>query len=357
MIVYVSLIIYSVILSLIYVKASKTKGQEKSLKILQVLIALPAFLVMALRYDVGIDYKHTYQPVFEVIRATGAYSNIDFGFVLLNRLVLIFTTDYAGIFILTSFLFSIFTYKAIYQNSKNVPLSVFIMIASSFYFLSMNIVRQAITITIFLYALKFIKERKFWPYLITILIATSFHRTALLYLPIYFLAHINLKPRYMIALVIITIIGLPVIIDLIEIIVAGSKYERYLNGIWVVQEEGVPIGAFVNICWLLLCLILTMLDNKKNVVDKELLMYKNIHFIGVLTTCLIGSIPLAGRLFTNFYHIQILSIPFIISKIENKKYRALFIAAVVIYFSILFIVNVGMRNGNGVLPYQTIFNR
>ncbi len=70
--------------------------------------------------------------------------------------------------------------------------------------LEMNVMRNAKAIFIFLLSIRYIEERKLWHFLIMILIAMTFHLSAILYIPLYFF--INKKwPKWI--LVTIFVVG------------------------------------------------------------------------------------------------------------------------------------------------------
>lgn len=59
------------------------------------------------------------------------------------------------------------------------------------YYCTMNFIRQSIAGIIALFALEFLKKKKFLPYLMIILVASTFHKSALILIPFFF---INLIP-------------------------------------------------------------------------------------------------------------------------------------------------------------------
>lgn len=72
-------------------------------KIWAFLSAVPFFLVMAFRYDVGTDYFFTYQPYFAEM-AAGQHSipDIEIGYWLINRLVLFLSSCNVWVFALSA---------------------------------------------------------------------------------------------------------------------------------------------------------------------------------------------------------------------------------------------------------------
>ena len=84
--------------------------------------------------------------------------------------------------------------------------SLFIWYATNF--ANIFSVRQTIAISLFVFSWKFIEEKKLWRFLITIAIAMSFHLTAFVVIPTYFIWHRYFSARfYIIVLSILTLIS------------------------------------------------------------------------------------------------------------------------------------------------------
>lgn len=365
MIVYIC----AMILSIFFASMVRYKGKEinlilrnKKLNILSgninvftaFLSFLPLFIVSALRYDVGQDYFFTYVPIFDSVANTGSYENVEKGYILLNKFVLLFTKDYSGIFILTSLIGCYFIFKAIFQQSKIPAMSIFIYVTSTFYFISMNLVRQSITISIFFYSIKFIKEKKLKSYLITILIASTIHLTALIFIPIYFIANKKISFKKFIAIFIMCEIGLPLARNLIYSIISETKYAYYIGSVYD-SKESTLIAPLISLLIVLLGYFYKSRFNEIN--DKYLNIYLNIQIIATLLSTTLGVFPLALRLFIDFEYIQILLVPSIIKLEKNRILKLILVMSIIICYGIYFYYTIGILGGSKSLPYRTIFSR
>lgn len=313
---------------------------------------LPLYLVSAFRYDVGQDYFYTYVPLFNSVANTGTYKSVEKGYILLNKLVLLFTSNYAGIFILTSFILCFFIFKCIFEQSKMPVISSYIFVTSTFYFISMNLVRQAITIAIFFYSIKYIKDRNFKRYLFMILIAASIHVTALIYIPVYFIANKSIKFKNFIITYISLFIGLPLTKDFIYFIISKTKYAYYIGSVYD-NGERVSVSPLISLSIVLLTYFYIRKTKKKDFYDN---IYLNIQIIATLSSTALGIFPLALRIFIDFEYIQILLVASIIKMEKNKFNRMVLIAAIIILYGLYFYYTIGIKNGSNVLPYKTIFN-
>src|SRR5699024_2887359 len=147
-------------------------------KVLYLIYALiPFFLISAIRdKPVGTDvenYLRGYRGIREV-----KFKNIfelerwEYGYVILNK-ISSYITDYEQmILISTSLIVFIGTFYFIYKNSSNIYLSVYLYLTLYLYLISFNIIRQAIAMSILIMGFHFIRERKFFGYLFTVIIAS-----------------------------------------------------------------------------------------------------------------------------------------------------------------------------------------
>ena len=89
--------------------------------------------------------------------------------------------------IVSSILITFATCFFIRRNSADVPLSLTIYICLGLFTFNMNAMRQAMAMSICLFAYEFAKERKLLPFILTVLLAMLYHKTAMCFFPVYFL--------------------------------------------------------------------------------------------------------------------------------------------------------------------------
>ncbi len=149
---------------------------------------------------VGIDYKQ-YADYFAQVRSGGwsflisganAY-RVEPGYSLLNYVVSLFTGDVhifmLGVAVVTTGLTALLLYKY-----SPIPwIGMFVFASFGFYGNSLSFLRQSIAIAIFLFAVRFLKEKRVVPYLLIVLLAASFHKAMFIMIPVYFIAHIKVN--------------------------------------------------------------------------------------------------------------------------------------------------------------------
>ena len=88
---------------------------------------------------------------------------------------------------------------------KTLPWGLFFIFTGGWFFSSLNGIRQIIAVSIFVYAFKYIQEKKLLKYLVYLLFASLFHKSVLLMIPIYFfIEKLNFKSFFWIILYLIS---------------------------------------------------------------------------------------------------------------------------------------------------------
>lgn len=137
------------------------------------------FIPAAVRLNIGTDYG-SYVRIFNRVR-TGHEIYQEFGWMLLNLFVARTRLHYQWIFGISSFLTYIFLFFTKKKDAWIVLLVYFLYLYTTSY----NAVRNAISITMFWYAYCCLCSEKRMRGLVFILLATQFHTSAYLYIPIY----------------------------------------------------------------------------------------------------------------------------------------------------------------------------
>jgi len=176
--------IYFIIFLLLFVASMLEAGglQKRQAGWVFIGLSIMITLFVGLRYHTGADwllYKETFNGV--------SNSGMEYGYLLLNK---IFKAVFDNYYVLqfSATLFFIFAICRFYQKEAPYPIAALVLIVS---FLLFNIlmaqVRQSLAIAIILLFSNYIFERKFWYFLLGIFIASFFHASAIVAIPLYFL--------------------------------------------------------------------------------------------------------------------------------------------------------------------------
>lgn len=195
MLIYLSNILLVIIWAFVFSIGKKT---EKKKFYFVLICFIQMYLIAAYRYEIGSDYAQ-YATGFYKMAVSGfseiTYEDWEIGFVLLNKIIGLFTTKVSVFMAVTSLLELIGPAFLILKYSKHPFISIFIYLNINLFYLDMNFIRQAIAMSIICFAYKFLIERKFWKYLLIVLLAATFHLTALYMIPVYFICLITVSTK------------------------------------------------------------------------------------------------------------------------------------------------------------------
>lgn len=141
------------------------------------------FLIAVCRYNVGYDYAGYYNYLVAV------NSWADTNFELIPRYIMKISRYFHApwLFFLTiNGLILILVLSSIEKESTNIYESITLFI-TLFFTDSLCIVRQWLAMAFLLYGFKFIKQKRFFPYLVTVIIATMCHTSAIISIFIFFI--------------------------------------------------------------------------------------------------------------------------------------------------------------------------
>lgn len=236
-----------------------------------------AFLALAglsaIRYDVGFDYTYIYAPQYEELLTRPGYTFSDTrfepGFVALEFLIALFSKNYHMLFVVTSVLIIGLMMLFYWKSSPNVFVSVFLFLTLSQYYCSMNFVRQTLAAAIALFGIPLLAKRKPLPFLLYLLlvgVASLFHQSALILIPLGFVNLLPLNNKFVLAGFSLAAIGMYLTVTPIIGFVTRYWFTHYEDNHNVTATFDFRFTAF-SLVWLLLLLfgsrILTR-ENKEN---------------------------------------------------------------------------------------------
>ena len=178
-------------------------------------------IIAGLRNYVGADYP-VYMGMYGEFFPTIDYSqltakmllresnlDVEWLYVLLNKIV----HETGGPFYLFTLVSAIISIggKLLFftKNSKYPVFAILLFLIPGYFIADSGHMRQALGMTVCLLSFKFIKERKVWWYLLCIYLAFGFHKSAVIFLPAYWLAVIPMTSGRIFYAIIICVILSP----------------------------------------------------------------------------------------------------------------------------------------------------
>ena len=191
--VYGGLLVLMVILNIKYIALPKGQVNVK-LPFWEpgLLLSLLLFAIISgLRYQVGVDYN-TYLNLYNSIIANPYninYPEYEVGYIWVLKVFAKADIPYTWMFGFFAFIQIFFIYFAFRKQRFLYPILAFVIITGGFYFSMMNGIRQAIAWCILIAAVPYANKKDFLKYALLTLLALSFHKSAMLFIPIFFIAY------------------------------------------------------------------------------------------------------------------------------------------------------------------------
>ena len=280
-------------------------------------------------------------------------SRYELGYVLINTIIKTFTNNYTILLGIISIIYLYSIYHFINKHSKSKWISIFLFYTLGIYFLIFNLLRQCIAISIFLYAIDFIINKNPIKYIISIFIASLFHITALILIPIYLFANkrINLISILSIIMIILAMLFCfdQIMNILIKIFPQYSRY--YISSKYA--GTGVKLASIMQIMISLFILVFGELFYKKNnKLDRleKMDVFENIQIFNLCILIISMKFNLLDRISDYFLMIQAVYLSNVLSNVDSTFYlkNTLVINISIIYITI---IQYFRPEWSGIFPY------
>ena len=153
--------------------------------------------------------------------------NYEPGFTLLMCLCKTIVDDFHFFVLVCTTINILLLYRFLRSRVANIPLGFIIFICFGGYDLNTNLMRNSISILIFINALDYLFKRKPLPYFGLCILALSFHLSAIFYFPLYFFFHKKFSKWIYLALFVMAnmvfILHIPIFLKIAEAIVGDSE--------------------------------------------------------------------------------------------------------------------------------------
>lgn len=173
--------------------------------VISILVILPMILVMGLRYQIGKDYAN-YEFIFYRIKNYSDAYGMEIAYYLINSAIGRLTDNPQWVFFVISILINILFVKGMVKNGGSLYYGILAFMGLGYWFYAMNIQRQYVACAIIFIGWKHLEHRELKKFLPYIIIAMTFHNSAIIVLPLYFLLnYVNGKRFYYSTFVVIAV--------------------------------------------------------------------------------------------------------------------------------------------------------
>lgn len=272
------------------------------------------FLFLAIRYNFGNDYS-AYRDMYGYIRA-GKYTHgaDDILFKMLNRL----SPSYYVLIAISSLIYIVAIYLLI---KKNLPVRLYwmgflILLVNPYLFLiHLSSIRQTLAICFVVIAMHFAVKRQLLPYILMILTATGFHKSAIIILPLYlFLNDSKIKKKWLAILV----AGVAVLVFTPVLDIMLRFAFRFFPQYEVYYKFGQPSGLRTALISGVLFLVVIFNINK---LEGRAMIYGKLALIAVSISMFAVRVVMIARVGMYFDIFLIVALPSILEKMNLKVNR------------------------------------
>lgn len=340
---------YSVFIWALIIYNLPLKKRDKNFIYLCLIFIQFTLLAWQKDYSVGQDTLMYYREFISI--SAGSFkdtllSEWEPGYVISNWIIGNLGFDFHAYLLIVSAFIYYSVCRFIFRYSKYPWLSVIIFVAFGYYFGSLHILRQYIAIAIILYSYDCILNRKFTSYLALVLLAASFHTSAIMFLPTFFLYGQRIRPTTMIVLFSLCLAAALIAGDvLLNLFVINDKYQDA----YVSDKDGAGSG-YGMLLFMTLIFSCALLLKPKYLNKQESIFYW-IFFISLCMQPLSITVSMVARAILYWSLSLLVLLPMIIHNIKNKNLR--FISFVIVLSGLIFVFEFITNANEGIETYAT----
>lgn len=296
------------------------------------IICLPMYLICALQYSIHSDYDNYVNIFYNIQRG---FREMDPAYFWINKIIGQLNLNFQYVYLVVYGIAFFVLIKCLKNYSADIYLSI-LLFFTVFFDLIFFQIRQLVSVLICLYAYQFIANRKIWKYMFFVVIASTFHKSAIIMLPAYFLLIYEFPASYY-------LLGSGLFYG------AGRFSHRFIPAIlsrfmpqrlsWYQRFRASSINKwqilFLSLVLIIVCLYYKQLKNL-DIINKKFL---NGVFIYSILYCFGRWVPEVIRFGYYFYIPIIILLPNLISKEPNRYFRKILSFLLMFGGVFLFLIN------------------
>lgn len=233
------------------------------------LAAILIIIAVGFRINVGADYPiyralftgfslyTSYDDVFAKAMFRPVHEDIEWLFVLFNKLIFDFGLPFYYVTLLMAIIAVSLKFTTIYRNVEFPVLAILFYFMPIMFFEDSGQMRQGLGIAVCVYSFRYIKSRNLPAFLICMYIALGFHKTSIVFLPAYWLVLIPMNKNRIFWVLILALLVSPLelyrfsggIFDSLAPADVSSAYTGYLDDRYYGTEVETGLNDLVKLIW------------------------------------------------------------------------------------------------------------
>lgn len=309
------------------------------------------FILSAFR-SVGTDYESYVSYFVNASKLNGDDVNIELGYFYLNKFVRYFSDNPISIFVITTFInISLFIIPILKKADKLLLCLSLLAYVSLYYFPAYNILRIYIAAGFTFYSIDYLLNRKYILYILVIVVAVFFHKSALIMLfpLICYWIYIHKVVLFYLFLF-LALFGMYYMIDFFPLLGLNDRYVGYVKEINKDSFAGLGVLLFHAPV-----LALVYYARYKYPNDNTVKLSLVLAWTSLIVMILGYWAQTLSRLYVYFAYPHLISVPFIIKKIDTICVKAIFILIFVCYYIFRFYAYCSDSIfSDEILPYKSL---
>lgn len=353
---YIAVVMFPLMLGSMYNESVRYRKQtidggfqdSTALKTLVFLSALPMFLLIALRNesigaDTGVYYLHFLKTIDAPWDTFTKITEMEEGYTTFVKLITYITEDLLVFQCICTAVYFLCVVSFVNQLETDRFLVLFLFGSLGMYTFMFTAIRQCLAISFCLYSYKFIKKRSIIPFIILVALATSIHKSSILFAVAYIFYDFVLSPKNIIAY----ICGTTFAVVFLESIQGWFNEQlEYDFGI----ESGA--GGFIFSVAVLGMMIIAIIFAFQSGESKS-------HFTGIVNIGIIAALFWVLRLFTriaerpSFYFLPFVfaSVAYALESLKDEKEKVISKYVIIVLAIALFYYRLS-NNAGTIVPYK-----
>lgn len=359
--IYYSLIAFLFLFSL----AEQFRVRSKDLRPFFYLMVLSIVLIGGLRFEVGADW-FSYNRLFST---TEDFSDIidsreEKLFMLILYVSKSIYNNYSFFVFIVFFISFFVKLKLMNKYSSDVYLSLIVYLSAIFLIYDLNGIRQGMAMALTLFSIPFILRRRLWYFIVVVFIASTFHTSAIIFLPFYWIANLRISRNTILYIVLgAVLLSVPLrmlvlnnpLMSYLLTLERLSHYDSYVQD----SETNTSVSiASIAVFQRVLVFIIVLINYNKLQSGTELkrLLLNGYAASIVLFLLFSFSAEFAARLSFYYKSIEILLIPLIVTS-QLRLSNRIMLLVLFLMLSLLSVYRLLSIEGGGLLPYKvSVFN-
>lgn len=330
--------------------------EQKYQKSIPLFFAILSFAVMVFFISYRSNYGDTWLYVLEFENASNNLSDIKLiidsdsdskGFDILQILFKHFVSkDYTIWFAFLAIFSTGSIIKLYYQHSINFAMSAFLFVASGSFTWMMNGTRQFLAVSLIFYGINYVLHRKTLRFILLVLLAATIHKTALFWIPVYFI--VRFKPWskgiwICIITTLLIVLGIDQFTDFLDSSFEGTKNEGIGSTLLNYGMENGTVDDGVNFIRVLISAVPPIIAFARKKIVDEYHDYRIDSFINMSVVAtgiyLVGTVTsgiLVGRMPIYFMLPNYVLLPWLLNKTFEGKTKSIMKTACFVLYTAYF---------------------